>query len=269
MLKERPRSVVTGASGGLGRAFAVELAAKGASILLADINQVGLDETAKLVERAGGRAFTALCDVAQKEQVEALERRAHEVLDGVDLLINNAGVAVGGPVGEVPLSDWEWLMGINLWGVIYGCHFFLPRMKRAGSGHIINVASIAGVASAAAMAPYNVSKAGVISLSETLAGEFVGTELGVTVLCPYFFKTNIAQAARSTLSGGAQMVEKLMARSKVQAPQVAQLALAAAARGDLYAFPHPESKAIAFMKRSAPELMLKKLGPWLASRSRT
>ena len=191
------------------------------------------------------------------------------LFDGVDLLINNAGVAVGGPVGEVPLSDWEWLMGINLWGVIYGCHFFLPRMKRAGSGHIINVASIAGVASAAAMAPYNVSKAGVISLSETLAGEFVGTELGVTVLCPYFFKTNIAQAARSTLSGGAQMVEKLMARSKVQAPQVAQLALAAAARGDLYAFPHPESKAIAFMKRSAPELMLKKLGPWLASRSRT
>lgn len=196
MIPDRPRVVLTGAGGGLGRAFAERLASRGASLLLSDIDSAGLDETARLVKSGGGTPHTMTCDVAKASEVETMHQRATELLGGVDLVINNAGVAVGGAVGEVPLADWDWIMGINLWGVIYGCHYFLPEMRARGRGHILNVASIAAFACAGEMGPYNVTKAAVVALSETLAGELSG-DLGVTVLCPFFFKTNIAKSARS------------------------------------------------------------------------
>jgi short-subunit dehydrogenase len=264
MIPDRPRVVLTGAGGGLGRAFAERLAMRGASLLLSDIDSAGLDETARLVKAGGGTPHTMTCDVAKASEVEAMHRRATEVLGGVDLVINNAGVAVGGPVGEVPLSDWDWIMGINLWGVIYGCHYFLPEMRARGTGHILNVASIAAFACAGEMGPYNVTKAAVVAMSETLAGELTG-DLGVTVLCPFFFKTNIAKSARScspNVSPG--QIEKIMGRTKVQASEVAERALVACNRGDLYCFPHTEAKVIAALKRSAPETMLKRLAPRFA-----
>ena len=109
-----------------------------------------------------------------------------------DLVINNAGIGAGGrPVGEAPLAEWERTLGVNLWGVIHGCHVFVPRLREQDRGGVINVASAAGFAAAPGMAAYNVTKAGVVSLSETLAAEFSGTDLAVTVLCPTFVRTNI------------------------------------------------------------------------------
>lgn len=267
MLSKSPKSVVTGAGGGLGRAFAEELAARGSSLLLSDIDAAGLAETKRLVEAAGGVAHTMPCDVSKTADVAALEARARELFGETDLVINNAGVAVAGKVGEVPLEDWDWLLGINLRGVISGCHFFIPPMRRAGHGHILNVASIAAFASSGEMSAYNVSKAGVVALSETLASELHGSGVGVTVLCPYFFQTNIIKSARSQLKsvGG---VEKIMARTDVQARGVAAHALRACEKDELYAFPHKEAKLIAALKRSAPETMIKKLGPWLAKKSK-
>jgi short-subunit dehydrogenase len=173
---------------------------------------------------------------------------------GTDLVINNAGVGVGGPVGVVPLADWEWILGVNLWGVIYGCHTFVPQFKARGSGHILNVASAAGLIAGPEMAPYNVTKSGVVALTETLAAELAGTEVKVTVLCPTFFRTNIARDGRTSGEAvGSDAVEKLMNRASIQAPEVARAALAALDAGKLYALPHPDGRWMWRMKRLMPE----------------
>ncbi|HTQ44641.1 MAG TPA: SDR family NAD(P)-dependent oxidoreductase [Polyangiaceae bacterium] len=262
MLPRQPTCVLTGAASGLGRAFAMELASRSSRILLSDIDEAGLAETARLVEQRGGAAKTLRCDVSKIEDMRRLHTEATSWLGDVDLLINNAGVAVGGPVGEVPLADWSWIVGINQWGPIYGCHLFVPGMKKRGSGHVLNVASIAAFACGGQMGPYNVTKAAVVALSETLAGELAGTGVGVTVLCPYFFKTNIARSSRSTGAAVAtDAVERLMEKSAVQASEVARLAVAACERGKLYVFPHKEAKALVTLKRMLPETMLKTIGP--------
>src|SRR5262249_27722456 len=162
-LPESPRAVVTGAGSGLGRALCVVLAQRGARIVASDINLSAARATVALLP--GDQAHAVACDVANFEQVQALGEKADQLLGGVDLVVNNAGVAAGGRVGEIPLSDWQWLLGINLWGVIHGCHVFVPRLRRQKSGHILNVASAAGLAGLPQLGPYNVSKAGVIALS--------------------------------------------------------------------------------------------------------
>ena len=265
MLPSNPCCVLTGAASGLGRAFALELAGRGARLLLADIDEPGLAETARLAEKRGGAVKTVRCDVAKLADMKSMYEVAKEFLPSVDLLINNAGVAVGGAVGDIPIEDWEWITGINQWGVIYGCHLFLPEMKKRGRGHLLNVASIAAFACAGEMGPYNVTKAAVVALSETLAGELIGTGVGVSVLCPFFFSTSIAKNARSGSNAvSAESVEKIMQRTPVQAGEVAKLALRACDKGHLYVFPHREAKAIATFKRFMPETMLKKIAPRVA-----
>jgi NAD(P)-dependent dehydrogenase (short-subunit alcohol dehydrogenase family) len=246
-LVDSPRAVVTGAGGGLGRAFCHELHKRGARIVCADIDEAAAQQTAREV---GGTAVR--CDVSRIEDIEAVAAAAELALGGVDLVINNAGVAVAGPVGDVPLDDWRWIMGVNLWGVIYGCHVFAPRLRKQGRGHILNVASAAGLLSPPGMAPYNVTKAAVVALSETLNAELKGTGVGVTVLCPTFFRTNIGRNARGSDPKQAAFVEKMMARSKIQADDVARLALDAAVRGELYALPHADGRWMWRLKRWAP-----------------
>ena len=268
MLPPRPSCVVTGAASGLGRALACELAGRAARVQLADIDEAGLAETARLVEQRGGTARTLRCDVSKIDDMRRLHAEATGWLGEVDLLVNNAGVAVGGPVGEVPLEDWAWITGVNQWGVIYGCHLFLPAMKRRGSGHVLNVASIAAFACGGLMAPYNVTKAAVVALSETLAGELAGTGVGVSVLCPFFFTTNIAKSARTSGTDvAAEAVERIMKRTHVQAEEVAKRALASCDRGHLYVFPHREAKVIAAAKRAIPELLLRTIGPAMVKRA--
>jgi NAD(P)-dependent dehydrogenase (short-subunit alcohol dehydrogenase family) len=247
-LCESPRAVVTGAGSGLGRAFCLELSKRGARILCADIDEAAAERTATEV---GGSA--ARCDVSRVEEVEALAATAERVLGGVDLVVNNAGVAVAGNVGDVPLDDWRWIMGVNLWGVVYGCHVFAPRLRAQGRGHILNVASAAGLLNPPGMAPYNVTKAGVVALSETLRGELVGSGVGVTVLCPTFFRTNIGKSARGSDAKQAAFVERMMSRAKVQADDVARIALDTCAADELYALPHADGRWMWRMKRMLPQ----------------
>jgi NAD(P)-dependent dehydrogenase (short-subunit alcohol dehydrogenase family) len=263
-IPQEPRAVVTGAGSGLGRAFCLELAARRARILAVDIDLASAEETARLVQGAGGTAVARRADVADFAQVEALAGAVEEAFGGADLVINNAGVAVGGAVGQVPLDEWRWIVGINLWGVIYGCHVFVPRFKTRGSGHIINVASAAGLVSLPDMGPYNVTKSGVVALSETLHVELAGTGVGVTVLCPTFFKTNIARAAHTYADVETSEVERMMDRAKLQAPDVARYALATADRGELFAVPHADGRWTWRTKRLAPELFQGKLLPRVA-----
>jgi NAD(P)-dependent dehydrogenase (short-subunit alcohol dehydrogenase family) len=262
-----PRAVVTGGAGGLGRAICLALAERGARILIADRDLAGAEETARLVTQKGAAAHAVACDVSKADEVAGLVALADVHLGGTDLLVNNAGVAVGGPVGEIPLENWEWITAINYWGVVYGCHFFVPRLKAQGSGHILNVASSAGLLSAPEMAPYNMTKAAVVALSETLAAELHGTGVGVTALCPTFFQTGILASSRlsATAPGLDGVVSKRMSDSKLQADGVARAALDGCDRGRLYVVPMSDGRWGWRMKRFSPERFHKVMPGVLAS----
>lgn len=249
-LPSRPRVVVTGAGSGLGRALCLHLASRDARVVVSDVNVASAEETVKLMK--GGEGIVLPCDVSKPEQVELLADEAYRRLGGVDLLVNNAGVAVAGEIGEVPLADWEWIVSINLWGVIYGCHYFAPRMRKEKSGHILNVASAAGLLSGPMMAPYNVTKAGVVALSETLRADLGNDRVGVSVLCPTFFQTNIANASRGA-THLKPVIQELLASGKLSAGDVAKLAVDACDRNELYIAPHLDGRWMWRMKRLAPE----------------
>ncbi|HEY4122117.1 MAG TPA: SDR family NAD(P)-dependent oxidoreductase [Byssovorax sp.] len=256
------RAVVTGAGSGIGRAFALQFARRRGAVLCSDIDLVKAEETAHLVEAAGAtRAAAVRCDVARAEQVAELAEQADARIGGTDVIVNNAGVGVAGAVGDVPLDDWRWLMDINLWGVIYGCHVFVPRLKRQAQGHVINVASAAGIVSGPRMGPYNVAKAGVISLSETLSGELASSGVGVTVLCPTFIKTNILNASRGDDPGGKKVAQHLMDTAKLDADDVARITLEHADRDALYCLPQADAKLVWRLKRLDPTAFYKRLAP--------
>ncbi|WP_280241439.1 SDR family NAD(P)-dependent oxidoreductase [Nocardia abscessus] len=248
------RAVVTGAGSGIGRAFALEIAARGGRVICADIDEARADETVALIERTHpGAAHAFRCDVAQREDVELLARFAETLFERpVSLVVNNAGVGIGGkPVGRIGFDDWQWALGINLWGVVHGCEVFAPRLRAAGHGGIINVASAAGFAAAPSMAAYNVSKAGVLSLSETMAAELSGSGVAVTVLCPTFVRTNVARDGRITRES-AQLADFLMRWTGFSPERVARTALDAHDRGQLYVLPQLDAHVVWLLKRYFP-----------------
>ena len=248
-LPRAPRVVITGAGSGFGRELALALSRRQADLLLADIDVAGADETARLSTDAGaGRVRTARCDVTKLEDVQAL---AAMMDGGVDLVVNNAGVSSGGAVGESPIEDWRWTIEVDLFGVIYGCHVFVPILRKQGSGHILNVASAAGLLAAPKMGAYNVAKAGVVSLSETLSAELGGTKVGVTVLCPTFFRTNIASSGRFSDAKTKKSAERLVNNGK-EAADIARAALRSVERGDLYSVPMADGRWFWRLKRLSP-----------------
>ena len=260
---------MTGAGSGLGRALSQELARRNARVVASDID---LEAAVATVNGLGSAtAYAVRCDVTRLDEVERLAAECDRLLGGVDLVINNAGVAVGGLVGEVSIDNWAWIIGINLWGPIHGCHVFAPRLRAQRSGHILNVASTAGLIAAPRLSPYCVTKSGVVALSEALAGELAEYGVGVSVLCPTFFQTNIVNAAR--VDGDAALLDparQLMAAAKLQADAVARLALDGVARGDLYIVPHADGRWLWRLKRLHPagfNRLAVKLLAWRAARS--
>ena len=253
-------AVVTGAGSGIGQAFAIELAARGGQVLCSDIDEAAAHRTKHLIEDQGGSAVVARCDVSELSQVQQLATDAHDWFGGPPtLVINNAGVGAGGrDIGRTPIEDWDWTLGINLWGPIYGCHVFAPLLRQGNRGGIINVASAASFGAAPGMAAYNVSKAGVLSLSETLAAELAGTKVAVTVVCPTFVKTNILESGRIT-SNSVRAAQTLM-RFGMSPQRVARIALNANDRGRLYALPQLDAKVGWQIKRAAPATYTKAVG---------
>ena len=192
-------AAVTGAASGIGRMLAVNLANEGCNLALADINASGLQETAKLVgDRV--KVTTHIVDVSRREQVFQYADEAAGRHGGVDLIINNAGVGIGDFLETIPLEDFEWLMGINFWGVVYGTMAFLPHLRKRPEGHIINISSINGIMPNPNNGPYCAAKFAVKGYTETLAQEMHGTSIHVSCVHPGGIKTNIVRNSRMNRS---------------------------------------------------------------------
>ncbi len=189
--------VVTGAASGIGLEIARAFALRGARLVLADVDERGLQSAAEKLERDGCRVRTCVVDVSRAEQVRGFCEEVYRDLGRVDILCNNAGVAVSGFFEDISLEDWQWTLGVNLWGVIHGCHYFYPRMiAQGGGGHIVNIASAAGLFPLPGSIPYSCSKYAVVGFSETLRAEAAQHGIGVSAVCPGFVASAIFDSAR-------------------------------------------------------------------------
>lgn len=252
MADNRRNAVLTGAASGLGRALAVRLARDGWRIALVDVNDAANEETLRLVRGAGGDGFTHHMDVAQPAAWEQLRETLLSQWPQLDLLVNNAGVAGSGEVSKYALDDWHWILGINLNAGIYGCHYFIPWLKKNPRGaHIINTASLAAVAAKPGMAGYNVAKAGMLSLSETLYGELKPHNVGVTVICPSFFQTNLLNDGRLEKIDRDQATKE-MKRAGFTAEDVAEEAVRAMEKKRLYVVMPRQGRVFWRLKRFFP-----------------
>lgn len=255
-------AVVTGAGSGIGAAFARELSKRGSRVVCSDIDSVAAKRVATEITDAGGTATAVHCDVSQIDDMNDLAAQSQSWFGGAPtLVINNAGVGAGGQlIGEIPLDDWRWTLGVNLWGPIHGCHVFTPILREAGApAGIINVASAASFGAAPTMAAYNVSKAATLSLTETLAAELSGTPINVTALCPTFVRTNIVEGGRITTESTA-LADQLMRWTGISADRVARTCLDTLDRGGLYCMPQIEARIGWGIKRFAPQTFTRGIG---------
>jgi NAD(P)-dependent dehydrogenase (short-subunit alcohol dehydrogenase family) len=252
-------AVITGAGGGFGRAFARHAAALGMKLALADVQAESLAATVDELRQQGATVFGEAIDVARSEAVAHLAERTYAEYGAAHLLFNNAGVGCGGYVWENDEADWQWVLGVNLMGVVHGLRHFVSRMRAAEAqgerAHIVNTASVAGWIAPPLMGVYSVSKHAVVALSETLHHDLrlAGSRIGVTCLCPAFVRTGIAEAERSRPRALARRsaptasmrlaqaaLQKAVAAGRTSAAEVARQTFDAIRSGRFYVFTHPQ-----------------------------
>ena len=263
------RMMITGAGSGLGREIALRWAREGWWLALSDVNDAGLQETLRLVREAGGDGFTRrcdvrdysqltalaqACDVRDYSQLTALAQACDEQFGGIDVIVNNAGVASGGFFSELSLEDWDWQIAINLMGVVKGCKAFLPLLERS-RGRIINIASMAALMQGPAMSNYNVAKAGVVALSESLLAELRQQEIGVHVVCPSFFQTNLLDSFRGPTPEMKAQVGKLLESSPISAADIADYIYREVEKGEFMILPHEMGRMAWQLKRQNPQAL--------------
>jgi len=257
---DQRRVLITGAGSGLGRALAFRFAENGWRVACADIRLDAAKDTVRLITGFGVGAMALHVDVGDDDSVEELRDEVLAAWDGVDVVINNAGVASAGSVSETTVEDWRWTLNINLIGVVRGCKAFVPVLLEQGHGHIVNIASFAGIAHAPRMGAYSASKAGVISLSETLRGELAvaGSAVKVSVVCPAFFPTNLMEGSRAPVQDK-QIAQKLMNTSGDDADSVAARIYRSVQRGEFLILPTKHERMRWRIKRFLPEMFFRKL----------
>lgn len=260
-------AIVTGAAGSLGRATAMRLARDGWRIALADVDDDENRATAAAVVAAGGEARCEHLDVTDAAAWQALHDRLRADWSTLDLLVNNAGIAGAGHVGEMPLDDWRRVVDVDLWGVVYGCHTMIGWLKQNPAGaHVVNVASFAGFASLPEMAAYNVAKAGVIALSETMRTELAADRVGVTVVCPGFFPSGLGRLARFRTQGQRDFMDEAMRDARINADRIAVRIVRAVARNRPYVILPCRARFIWLFKRLFPRLFLRRVAKLYAAR---
>lgn len=253
-------AVVTGAAGGIGLALAEQCAAEGMRVVLADIDDAALARAVAGLTARGARALGVRTDVSQGAEVEALADAAERAFGAAHVVCNNAGVAVGGPSWTLSEADWRWVLDVNLWGVIHGVRAFVPRMLAGGDeGHVVNVASVAGLTTSPFLGPYHAAKHAVVALSEGLHHELaaVGARVRVSVVCPGFVRTGLGESARNRpsdrrnhgapddpLAAGVEAGFSAMVAGGVDPETVAEQVLAAVREPRFYVLTHPEFKPV-------------------------
>lgn len=251
-------AVVTGGASGIGLALAKAFAGEQMKLVLADIEEKALAEAAAGLSADGAEVATVVCDVSVPGQVDALRDAAVSAFGGAHVVCNNAGVAGGGPSWEIPLETWNWVLGVNLFGVVHGIHSFVPLLLEQGEGHVVNTASAAGLLTMPYMGPYAASKHAVVAITEGLAMELelAGGKVGASVLCPMWVRTRIHESDRNapaevrafgaretpTTTGMKDLVSGLVTGGT--APEiVADMVVEAVKQSRFYVLPHDEVKA--------------------------
>lgn len=246
------RIFITGGASGLGRALAERYAREGARILIGDLDTARCKAVLDSILELGGSGQAIACNVTKEEDLQAAAAWLQKNWGGVDIVFNNAGVAQAGRIDDVPLSDWQWIVDINLLGVVRGCKAFAPMLRKQRSGHIVNVASMAGLIHLPAMSAYNATKAAVVALSETLYAELADDGVAVSVVCPAFFRTNLAATMRTTDPRLEQTTRKLVERSRHSAEGVAEKVFRGVRARDFHILTHSDSIAAWRLKRYLP-----------------
>ncbi len=252
-------AVITGAGSGFGRELARRCAAESMKLVLADIDEAALAETIAMLN--GVKVIGRQCDVSKPEDLRALADAAYDEYSAVHLLFNNAGVASVGPVWTTTVEDWQWVLGVNLMGVVHGIQAFVPRMLAGGEeGHIVNTASLAGLTSVPGSSIYCVSKHGVVTMSECLKHELAieAANIGVSVLCPAFVPTGIAQSERNRpaelsstsheTAAYSEQLRKAVESGHLSAEDIARITLEGVVAGDFYILPHQTAKKTVAMR---------------------
>jgi NADP-dependent 3-hydroxy acid dehydrogenase YdfG len=246
------RVAITGAASGLGRALAVAFAKDGYRVACLDVNESGLQETATMVSAAGGTPWTGVLDVRDDAGFARVAEALQQQWSGIDVLVNNAGIASMGEFVSTSMAEWDRVLDVNVLGVVRGCRTFGPMMVAEQSGHIVNIASVAGIASAPGMASYGVSKAAVIALSEQLRAEMVRHQIGVTVVCPSFFATNLLNSMEASDKAKAR-IGRWMEKSEHTADDIARMIVAAVESNRFLLIPHKKAVRAWRYKRWLPE----------------
>jgi NAD(P)-dependent dehydrogenase (short-subunit alcohol dehydrogenase family) len=251
------KTLITGAGSGIGRATAIELAEAGAQLILCDLNGEAVERTASLVRGMGATAEAHVVDVSDWDDMQALAAKVHKAHGALDILVNNAGVGMGGDFLSTTVEDWQWVIGINLMGVVHGCKLFAPAMVERKVGHIVNVASAAGYFAAPDMTAYSASKHAVMGLTESLRAELAVHDIGVSAICPGIINTNIVASGRMRGSTG-QNQDKLVAfyRRRNYGPEHVAAAIADSIRHNRAVTPvSPEAWLLYGAKRFTPGIL--------------
>ena len=259
-------AVVTGAASGIGRATATCFAQAGMKVVLADIEEPALAAVVSELTEAGHSVLGVPTDVSKWEAIQALADATMAAFGAVHVVHNNAGVVVSGPLESLSISDWEWVLGVDLWSVIYGVKAFLPLIRQSGEGHIINTASTAGLQATANIGPYNVAKFGVVGLTETLRQELGAGDLRISasVLCPGAVNTRVVESARNRDVASTQdhaptpeeaefeaMAGSLLAEHGMDPTAVAEQVLQAIIDNDFWILTHTQWKDVLIERTAA------------------
>jgi len=245
-------AVITGAASGIGRATALRLASRGSTIALADIDRDGLESVAKELTERGANHSIHRVDVSSSSQMEIFAGEVEDIHGVVHILINNAGVAISGPFADQRLEDLEWLVGINYWGVVYGCHFFLPLLKRTDEAHIVNISSMFGFLGLPEQSGYCATKAAVRALSESLWTELRRDNIGVTSIHPGCIDTSIVRSSRMKNEESRQSAQELFSLRGAPPDAVAIAIVSGIEKNKLRMRVRPESVLTEWLKRIFP-----------------
>ena len=252
------RVLITGATSGLGQALALRFAAAGFRVAVAGRNPEKIDSMAEQVQQAGGTPLTVVLDVTASGEFTAAASAIAKAWGGLDIVINNAGIAQTGKLGDTSLESWQLTLDTNLWSVIHGCHAFIPLLQKSGGGHLVNVASVAGIICAPEMAAYNASKAAVMSISETLSTELAAERIDVTVSCPSIFKSSLFDNVENDgglVSGSVGLgARDYMQSTSITSDDVAVSLLQSMTRRQLYNIPQGDARLAWFFSRHFPRL---------------